>query len=191
MRVSCVLTLALILFNLNAKCEAFDSQDPEAIDSKGAHESSRDGKDLSYVKSKVYEAKKSLLDGNIESARAIGDRLVSFTAGHERDWNYGNSIHFGNIILGKIAIRVGDVEGAKQFLKKAGLTPGSPSLNSFGPSMSLANDLLKKGELEAVLNYFDACRTFWTSSPGVSSLDNWTIDVKNHKIPEFGPRNDF
>ena len=61
------------------------------------------------------------------------------------------------------------------FLRASGATPGSPQLNSFGPNMSLASDLLQQGETEAVLAYFELCRVFWTM--GGSRLDAWTQDV--------------
>src|SRR5262249_49180627 len=56
-------------------------------------------------------------------------------------WNSGNNIHHGNIILGRIALRGNKVREAKERLIKAGQTPGSPQLDSFGPNMALAKDL--------------------------------------------------
>ena len=39
--------------------------------------------------------------------------------------------------------------------------PGSPQLNSFGPIMSLAEELLEQGEPDTVLEFFAECRKFW------------------------------
>ena len=50
--------------------------------------------------------------------------------------------------------------------------------------MSLAKDLLEKGEKETVLQYFDLCRKFW--SMGGDKLDQWTKDVKAGQTPDFG-----
>ena len=67
---------------------------------------------------------------------------------------------------------------------KAGATPGSPQLDSFGPSMTLAKELLEKGERQAVIEYFQLCAKFWEM--GKKSLENWTSVVKEGKIPDFG-----
>jgi hypothetical protein len=57
-------------------------------------------------------------------------------------------------------------------------------MNSFGPNMSLAKDLLEKGEREVVLEYFELCRKFWKLHTG--RLDDWSRDVKAGRIPDFG-----
>ena len=46
--------------------------------------------------------------------------------------NYGNVIHNANQILGRCALREGKLADAKEYLLKAGATPGSPQLNSIG-----------------------------------------------------------
>ena len=43
----------------------------------------------------------------------------------------------------------------------AGATPGSPQLDSFGPNMTLAKELLEKGQPDVVLHYFALCKNFW------------------------------
>jgi hypothetical protein len=83
-----------------------------------------------------------------------------------------------------VALADGKLDEAKLHLLEAGKTPGSPQLNSFGPSMALAGDLLKKGEKAAVLSYFDLCRTFWKL--GSSKLDEWTAAVNSGASPDFG-----
>ena len=50
--------------------------------------------------------------------------------------------------------------------------------------MSLAKDLLERGETEAVLAYFEACLVFWKM--GGSRLDAWRQDVEAGRIPNFG-----
>lgn len=101
----------------------------------------------------------------------------------EKDWNTGNAIHHGNLILGRIAFQAGNIELAKHYLLEAGKTPGSPQLDSFGPNMALARDLLAKGEKDTVLQYFALCAKFWKSQ---SELDAWTDAVKHGITPDFG-----
>ena len=87
-------------------------------------------------------------------------------------------------MLGRIAVRDGRIAEAKNYLLEAGKSPGSPQMNSFGPNMSLAKDLLEKGERDTVLQYFELCRKFWTMDYG--KLDEWSQEVRAGKIPRFG-----
>ena len=86
------------------------------------------------------------------------------------------------MVFGRIALKNGKKDEAKQRLLEAGKSPGSPQMNSFGPNMSLARDLLEKGERETVLQYFDLCRKFWKM--GQDRLDLWTLNVKALAKPE-------
>jgi len=76
------------------------------------------------------------------------------------------------------------IEVAKRHLLDAAKTPGSPVLDSFGPSMTLANELLKKGERDVVIEYFHLCSKFWKS--GRDRLENWQATVEQGGTPKFG-----
>ena len=128
-------------------------------------------------------AKSAIEAGEIEQARAWAVQLLSQGTTDKKDWNYGNAIHHGHIILGRIALLSGNLAEAKEHLIAAGETPGSPQLNSFGPNMELAKELLEKGERDAVVQYFQLCANFWKNH---SQLDNWTATVKGGGIPKFG-----
>jgi hypothetical protein len=91
-------------------------------------------------------------------------------------------VHHGNLILGHVALRGGDIAAAKTYLLKAGETSGSPQLNSFGPNMALAKELLEQGEPDIVLKYFGLCGKFWDGK----ELEEWTALVKGGLIPDFG-----
>ena len=129
-------------------------------------------------------AKQSFVLGRVDDARNFADELLRLAPQFERDWNFGNAIHDGNMVLGRIAVREGRMDDARQFLLKAGGTPGSPQLNSFGPNMSLARDLVEKGEREVVLQYFELCRKFWELDNG--RLNQWAGEVRAVKVPDFG-----
>lgn len=99
------------------------------------------------------------------------------------NWNYGNAVHNGNLILGHVALAEGNIPEAKQFLLAAGSTPGSPQLGSFGPNMSLAEQLLMRGEKQVVLEYFELCRKFWKR--GGARLDGLKKAVEEGTKPKF------
>jgi hypothetical protein len=123
----------------------------------------------------AYEA------GQIDKASTYAGQLLDNPpAGHD----YGNTIHQGNLVLGRIALDENKIEIAKRHLLDAARTPGSPVLGSFGPSMTLANELLKKGEREVVIEYFHLCSKFWKS--GRDRLKNWQATVKQGGTPNFG-----
>jgi hypothetical protein len=51
----------------------------------------------------------------------------------ETTFAFGNGIHSGHIVLGRVALATGDLAAACDHLAAAGATRGSPQLNSFGP----------------------------------------------------------
>jgi hypothetical protein len=121
---------------------------------------------------------------NIGKARAYATRLLSEARSDGKNWNYGAAVHKGNLILGRIAVREGRIADAVTFLRASSEIPGSPALDTFGPNMSLAKDLLERGETEAVLAYFELCRAFWKM--GGERLDAWSNEVRAGAIPNFG-----
>ena len=134
-------------------------------------------------------AKESFVVGQTESAKRYAEELLALAQKLPRDWNYGNAIHNGNMVLGRIAVQQGRIDDAKRFLLEAGKSPGSPQLDSFGPNMGLAKDLLEKGEREVVVEYFELCRKFWKLHGG--QLDKWSQQVKDGKVPDFGANLDY
>ncbi len=127
---------------------------------------------------------KSAVHSDLNEAKALAEELLQLAAERPTDWNYGNAIHFGNMVLGQVALREGDIEGAERYLLASGATPGSPQLDTFGPNMSLAKELLEAGQTEAVLEYFERCAEFWEMSN--DRLEYWTFQVRNDKVPNFG-----
>jgi len=129
-------------------------------------------------------AKASFVVGNIDDARRFAMELLELAPKFRGDWNYGNAIQDGNLVLGRIAVREGRIGEGTQYLLAAGKSPGSPQMNSFGPNMSFAKDLLEKGERDIVPQYFELSRRFWKMDVG--KLDSWTEEVRAGKIPDFG-----
>jgi tetratricopeptide (TPR) repeat protein len=129
-------------------------------------------------------AKQSFVLGQTEEARKYASNLLALLPKFPDDWNYGNAVQDANLVLGRIAVQEGRIEDAKRHLQEAGKSPGSPQMNSFGPNMSLAKDLVEKGERDVVVEYFELCRKFWRMDRG--RLDQWSQEVKSGKVPDFG-----
>lgn len=114
------------------------------------------------------------------------------------DWNYGNAVHDANSILGLLALHGGRKQDAVLFLRSAGNTPGSPQLDSFGPSLLLATELAHAGELKEVSSYLTSVRRFWKAedmSPigllipyfkDPNPVATWIKELNAGLVPTFG-----
>jgi hypothetical protein len=122
--------------------------------------------------------------GSLEKAEKFANETLKIAEMYKDDWNYGNAIHKGHLTLGRIALRKGEVEEAKRQLLLAGKTPGSPQLDSFGPNMLLAQELIEKGENTAVLEYLGLCEKFWDLHLG--KLIKWKEQIIKGEKPNFG-----
>jgi hypothetical protein len=128
-------------------------------------------------------AKAALDAEDLTKAETYANAALSDKADANDIWNAGNRVHYGHIVLGRVALRRGDVAAAAQHLIAAGKTKGSPQLNSFGPDFVLAKELFAKGETGAVVEYLDECRAFWTMAG--SRLDSWKADIRAGKTPKM------
>jgi hypothetical protein len=129
-------------------------------------------------------AKAAFAAGDYARAAGYADEALA-AARHGVFWWTGDAIHQGHIVLGRLALRKGDVEEAKRSLVAAGKTPGSSSLAGIGPNMQLAKDLLDRGETATVVQYLEECTTFWEGNRG--KLKEWIVLIKAGLKPDFGP----
>jgi hypothetical protein len=121
--------------------------------------------------------------GRYELASRLADEALAMAASYPTDWNYGNAIHAGHTVRGLVALHDGDRMRAIGELHEAGATRGSPQLNSFGPSMSLARALLRAGESQAVIAYLEQCRVFWEG--GDAWIAIWEEKIRAGAVPNF------
>jgi hypothetical protein len=120
--------------------------------------------------------------GELDKAQTSADRcLAQIAAIPFKD----AAIHECNLILGRVALRRGELKRADEYLLAAAHVEGKGSLSSFGPNMMLARELLEKGQRGVVLEYFQLCGKFWSYDPR-GQLARWTEQVKAGEIPQFG-----
>lgn len=93
----------------------------------------------------------------LESARKVKSKMNGW------DWNQGNAIHNGHIVLGLVALKRGEMVLAKHHLMESTKTSGSPQLGEYGTDFELARELLKKKKQQTVVEYLKACRSIWKS----------------------------
>jgi len=129
-------------------------------------------------------AKEALNAGRHKEARNYALQLENMMEKYKKDWNYGNAVHDANIVLGRLALQDGRVTEAKERLRKAAAAPASPQLKTTGPNMTLARDLLARGERQAVIDYLTRCDDLWET--GREQLREWNRQVQTGQIPDFG-----
>ena len=117
----------------------------------------------------------------IDVARSLAERVLLVAPNFRNNWNFGNAVNVGHNVLGLLALHDGRNAAAVLELHKAGETPGSPQLNSFGPSMQLARALARQGEFPAALEYLAQCRIFWKR--GNIWLALWEEKLQAGKVP--------
>jgi tetratricopeptide (TPR) repeat protein len=99
-----------------------------------------------------------------------------------------DAVHWGNTILGRLALRDGDIATAKRHLIESARVTGSPVLVSFGPSMTLAKELIDRGERDVVINYLTMCNDFWQTDD--HRPDQWIRVIQQGGVPDFGYKGD-
>ncbi len=130
-------------------------------------------------------AKTAFEAGELDKARTYAvDSLAKAALPDYSDGNNGDAKHHGNLVLGGLALKLGDVEIAKEHLLKAGQTSGSPVLCSFGPNMMLAKELLELGEGEVVIQYLKLCANFWQTID--HRAEKWIYAIEHGTVPDFG-----
>ena len=120
--------------------------------------------------------KQALEAGALEKAAAYANELIQSANEYRDDWNYGNAIYEGNMVLGLVALRQDRVAEARHYLLESVKTPGSPQLGSFGPDFTLARELLEKGERDNVLDFLTQAKGFWKT--GAEQLDAMIAEVR-------------
>jgi len=126
-------------------------------------------------------AKRCFAAGRVGEARQYVQELSALLPAFRQNPGYGQAVHDINLVLGRIAVREGRLEDAKRHLLESVRTPGAAQMD-YGPNMSLAKDLLEKGERQVVLDYLAACKRFWN----YRRLEEWSQQIREGKIPDFG-----
>lgn len=119
--------------------------------------------------------------GDYGRARQCASALLEIGQTPGLSGQEGN-LNTANMVLGRLALRDGDIAQAGKHLLAMGRTSGSPTLDTSGPNMRLAKDLLAAGRRDTVLAYLDECGNFWKDP----QLVQWRSDVAQGRTPHFG-----
>ncbi len=118
-----------------------------------------------------------------EDANKYSKKLLQLSENYKGNWAYGNAMHDANMVLGLVAIHRMDIEAARDYLLKAGDTPGSYQIDNVGPNMMLAKALIELGEVKTVILYLEKIEDVWTQRN--NELKSWIDLLNNGKMPDL------
>ena len=133
---------------------------------------SLDDKIMEAYKANDFGKVKELAKENLELAEV-----------YRCNWNFGNAIHNTNRVLGLVSLKSRDVVAAADYLLRAGKSTGSPQLDTFGPELDLANELLQLGKVDAVKSYLKDIKSFWEMNNG--QVDTWLAEIEKGEKPQL------
>lgn len=121
-----------------------------------------------------------------KEAKSQAQYLLQLHQADPKDATFIFGLHNSHIVIGRLALRDGDLKTAKDELVKSLQVPLTPPLQTIGPRMSLAADLLEKKQKQAVLDYLTEVEKVWTQNPSAKqSISKWRLDIKAGKTPQF------
>jgi hypothetical protein len=124
--------------------------------------------------------------GALEKARNYSTELFALAAAPEAGWTAmwrAYAVHIGHAVAGRLDLRNGDLAGAKAHLAEASEAYGGTDMGSLRPEMSLASELLDRGEKAAVLAYLAVSGKSWKLDKGRTAT--WTALIEQGKRPSF------
>lgn len=129
---------------------------------------------------KITEAYKA---NDFDRVKELAKENLELATVYRCNWNFGNAIHDTNRVLGLVSLKSGDIDAAADFLLEAGKSTGSPQLDTFGPELDLANELLQLGKVDAVKSYLKDIKRFWEMDNG--QVDIWLSEIEKGGKPQL------
>ncbi len=123
--------------------------------------------------------------GDLIAAKRLARQLLEAADDFPTDPAHGEAVHRANIVLGEVALHTGNTDRAESYLAAAAKVTAWPALAATGPDLSLAKELVAKGERSPVRDYLVACEPFWPG--GRERLKRWvaTLDAAGRRTGEL------
>lgn len=99
--------------------------------------------------------------GKFDQAAAAAEELLAAAQEFKNDPNFGNAINQAHTVLGRIALKNGDLPGAIAHLQQSAIEATNPETLFVESSLDLARDLRKAGESKAVISYLNQFETVY------------------------------
>lgn len=110
-------------------------------------------------------------------AQAQAQTLLELHRTHPHDDIYKSWLHESHQTIGRLALKNGNQRLALEQLQRSLQVPRTPQLQTVGPRIMLANELLEKGEKKRVLEYLDAVEKVWNIPSAMDQLKKWRAEI--------------
>lgn len=107
--------------------------------------------------------RKTWRKGDHNQAEILANEYLVLVEQFKNDPNYRDGMQLSHQIKGLLRLKEGAVEQAGEHLLEAGRSPSFLQLEYYGPRMTLARELLLKGEKQIVLQYLDLLTDSWAT----------------------------
>ncbi len=121
--------------------------------------------------------------GDLIGAKRLASQLLEAADDFPTDPAHGEAVHRADIVLGEVAMHTGQTDRAAGYLADAAKVTAWPALAATGPDLSLAKELLAKGERSPVRDYLIACEAFWPG--GRERLRRWVATLDAAGTPDW------
>lgn len=128
-----------------------------------------------------------------EVAKSLATELILDFGQDETNLGYDDATHLGNIILGRVSLKLGDILKAKEYLLiaiRAPLRKQTSWLENI--NTALARELFAAGEKDTVLEYLKLCEGLSNLTTEkdlfaeqLKLLKRWQEEIKQGKTPNF------
>ena len=118
-----------------------------------------------------------------KKARVFAEALLRDYTKVEPDAGDNEAIFYGNNLMGRVFLREGDVNKAKEHLEKSLKLYIGDDWEISEPELDLAGELLLKGERQAVLDYLEKSQNFTTNQNVRQIYRNWQRRLKRNLMP--------
>jgi hypothetical protein len=132
-------------------------------------------------------ARSALAVGELEKARQAGEGVLEEARAPwlvrplVRGGGWAGGEHLGHTVLGRVALRQGDIAGAREHLRLSAEISRLDGADVLEPDTALMRELLAAGERDAVLRFLEVYGGFWTD--GREQLAEWSRGVKEGRDP--------
>ena len=141
---------------------------------------------LSVCSQAIYRYSNIPLTSIPAEAKSQAEYLIDLRKKNPKDDLYIFALHDSHITLGRVALKNNDLTTAKSELIESLQGPSTPALQSIGPRMTLAAELLALGEKQTVLNYLSLVEKAWTLNVDAKkTVANWRKEISAGQVIDF------
>ena len=120
----------------------------------------------------------------VKKARAFAEAVLNKTKDESDAWiDTDKAIYYGNILLGRVALREGNAAKAREHLLASLTFPEENEFEIKDLELDLAAELLARGEKQLVLDYLTRAEKLTTDADNIKIIRRWQRLIKRNSFP--------